>query len=165
MFLGGSGNPKGGVSRSRGPQLRRARELPRSCAREKGGEWETASQTQSLGRKSWRMPVSNRRANPREQLFRFRSARVKMRRQFQLTEEAKWHRFGELHQRRAIRVAQKRCDCDPELQPLYRRPFLGGPQFFDRLDSIVWQDRFLVEKLLSLPRSVSRGERSEENIC
>src|ERR1051325_5389023 len=34
MFFGGTGNPKGGDSRSRGPQCRRARELPRSCARE-----------------------------------------------------------------------------------------------------------------------------------
>jgi hypothetical protein len=35
MFFGGTWNPEGGASRSRGPQLGRARELPRSCAREK----------------------------------------------------------------------------------------------------------------------------------
>jgi hypothetical protein len=35
MFFGGTGNPEGGASRSRGPQICWARELPRSCAREK----------------------------------------------------------------------------------------------------------------------------------
>ena len=37
MFFGGAGKPEGSVSRSRGPQFRRARELPRSRAREKRG--------------------------------------------------------------------------------------------------------------------------------
>jgi hypothetical protein len=47
MFFGGTGNRRAALRRSRGPQFRWARELPRSCARENGSEMEGRNQLNS----------------------------------------------------------------------------------------------------------------------